>query len=546
MLTLHELIHLLSNLMSGDNDIRQNAENLFIQQQDENLYELVSLFLQILRDSNIDLMIRSLAGILLRRILDNGTVNGNKISQDQSSVTSIRNNLLEIWSLERNSLILRRLAHILAQLASNGNWMELIPSLLSHGVNLEGNSLIALLNLIEIIAEYCPDDILTHLSSLVSFLGPHLIQDNSQIQIACAKAVGACIVSAKDEGARDSFKPALQLIIRTLGNALNQGDELDAVTIMEYLVTIAQHQPMFFKGSMDHIVEAMVTVAASNGLDFPTRSIAVELMVTLTETAPALARRCPGLDPLPFLPSLLPFLILFPGLVNGLVPLAMNLMLELEETDQEWASQDYTEEFPDESALVGEEAIERAAAGVGRALVPPIVQIVQEYSNNSDSRYRRAAIAALSRLAEGATKIFKKEYFEASLPFFATCLSDPSPRVQYQAIQAIGQFATLYSQFIPRMISLYFDSLVDFISNPNHNHCDRVRGHAVSALINLCRPQDDEENENDENGDDEKEGNQELQQQLTPEQLDRLLTTLCHAMQTTSIQIQSSCLLLLG
>ena len=298
MLTSPELIESLTHLMSANNDMRQHAEHLFMQHQEEDVYLLISLFLEILRDSNLDLMIRSFTGILLRRILDSGTANGIKISRDISSLTSIRNNLLEIWSLEKNSLILRRLAHILAQLASNGNWMELIPFLLSHGANLEGNSMIALLNLIEIIAEYCPDDILTHLSSLVSFLGPHLIQGDSQIQIACAKAVGACIVSAQDEGARETFKPALQLIIRTLGNALNQGNELDALTIMEYLVTIAQHQPMFFKGSMDLIAEAMVTVGASNGLDFPTRSIAVELMVTLSETAPALARRCTGL---PFL-----------------------------------------------------------------------------------------------------------------------------------------------------------------------------------------------------------------------------------------------------
>jgi importin-5 len=524
MLTLPELIDILTNLMSGNNEIRQQAENCFLQQQDQNLFELISLLLEVLRNSSIDLVIRSLSGILLRRILDSGTAHGNKVYQDQASLFSIRNNLLDIWSHEMNSLILRRLAHILAQIASNGNWMELIPSLLSHGATLEGNSLIALLNLIEIIAEYCPDDVLTHLSSLVSFLGPHLIQNDPRIQIACAKAVGACIVSARDEGARETFKPALQLIIRTLGNALNQGDELDAVTIMEYLVNIAQHQPMFFKGSMDHIVEAMVTVAASQGLDFPTRSIAVELMVTLTETAPALARRCTGL-------------------VNGLVPLAMNLMLELEETDQEWAAQEYTEEFPDESAIVGEEAIERAAAGVGRALVPPVVQAVQEYSNNSsDSRFRRAAVAALSRLAEGSTEIFKKEYFEASLPFFGTCLSDPSPRVQYQAIQAIGQFATLYPKFVPRMIHLYFDHLVDFMGNVNH--CDRVRGHAISALINLCRPQDDEDSEGNETHQ-----HQELSSsdsKLSPEQIDQLLTVLCNAMQTTSIHVQPPCLLLLG
>ena len=91
---------------------------------------------------------------------------------------------------------------------------------------------------------------------------------------------------------------------------------------------------MFFKGgAIDQVVAAMISVAGSTELDFPTRSIALELMVTLTESAPALARRCNGL-------------------VQGLVPLAFALMLEEVDEDDEggshqskeaaWARKSYT------------------------------------------------------------------------------------------------------------------------------------------------------------------------------------------------------------
>jgi environmental stress-induced protein Ves len=86
----------------------------------------------------------------------------------------------------------------------------------------------------------------------------------------------------------------VQPVIAVLGDALNNGDELEATAIMEHLVSIAQQQPMFFKGTIDDVVKAMLTVASATGLDFSTRSMALELMVTLTETAPALARRCKG------------------------------------------------------------------------------------------------------------------------------------------------------------------------------------------------------------------------------------------------------------
>ena len=78
----------------------------------------------------------------------------------------------------------------------------------------------------------------------------------------------------------------------------------------------------------------MLSVAGANNLEFSTRSMALELMVTLTETAPALARRCPGLT-------------------QGLIPLAMSLMLEYDEDDIEWAAGKYSEDPPDENSAVG-------------------------------------------------------------------------------------------------------------------------------------------------------------------------------------------------
>ena len=73
----------------------------------------------------------------------------------------------------------------------------------------------------------------------------------------------------------------MEPIINVLGAALSRGDEQDASVIMEHLVTIAQIQPLFFKGIMDNVVSAMIVVAGSEALEFPTRAIALELMVEI-------------------------------------------------------------------------------------------------------------------------------------------------------------------------------------------------------------------------------------------------------------------------
>ena len=54
----------------------------------------------------------------------------------------------------------------------------------------------------------------------------------------------------------------------------------------------------------------------------------------------------------------------------------------------------YSEEAVDENCSVGEEAIERAAAGMGGRIVAPLVLAhVQKYIVNPDWKHRRAAVA---------------------------------------------------------------------------------------------------------------------------------------------------------
>jgi hypothetical protein len=152
-------------------------------------------------------MIRSLAGILLRRTIDPASPHGQQI--DDNITAHIRSELMNIWARESNSVILRRLSHIIAQSASNGKWVDLIPSIVNHSATItEVSPLLSSLNIVEIIADYCPDDILTHIPCLIAFLGQHLESDNNTVQVAAAKATGACIVTLEDDNARASFKPA--------------------------------------------------------------------------------------------------------------------------------------------------------------------------------------------------------------------------------------------------------------------------------------------------------------------------------------------------
>ena len=499
---MQEIAAVLATLMSGDNVQRKNAEAYYENQLSVNLIPTLESLVAVLASPIWDRVVRSMAGVLLRRAIER---NSEDIPADSAS--GMKAALIQIWKSELDTTLLKRLSHVLAQCAAENSWGELLPLIINHASsNASKPLLISSLGLIEIVADYCPDDISTNLATVGNFLATMIAHADEGVKVACARSVGACIVAIEDDTARNTFKPALQPIVSILGAALSRGDESDAGSILESLIAVAQIQPIFFKGAIDNVISAMMTVASSESLEFQTRSLAVELMITFTETAPALARRCSGL-------------------VEGLMPLCMSIALEVDDDQDEWSREKYTEEPSDENNCVGEEAIDRAAAGMGgRVVAPRLLSIVQQYSVSGDWRHRRAAIAGLSRLAEGATDQFK-QYLNKAVPLLSSALSDPSPRVKFEAIHTIGRLASLFPSSVAELVETFLPPLTQLLGDAAA--CDKIRGHAASAMINLVNPEN-------------------CEAEALTRHLEPLLTALVVCLQSAAVEVQPHCLVLLG
>lgn len=441
--------------------------------------------------------------MLLRRVLD---VYAERMAS--TTFATIRTRLIDAWVKEDSPVIIKRLNHIIAQSVARGDWNEILPFLMASCAKLNTVNVISVLEIIEILSDYSPDQIFANIAALGNFLGGLISSPDYKVAIACAKATAACIVSIDDEGARNSFKVALPPIIAVLGQCFRQGSETDAAAIIEHLVAIAQMQPLFFKGALDDLVSAMLTVTATSSLEFSSRSIALELVVTMCETAPALARRCAPL-------------------IDGCLSTVLGMMVDVETSEKEWMSTKYGEESfdGDETCLVAEEALERIAAGLGGKVVLPIAMpILQSFAGSQDWKHRRAAVAAMARLAEGTTKLFQP-YLSASCDFLASSLGDSSFRVHYEAAQAVGQMSVLFPDASDAFIKRFLPLLVGILSNGAS--CDRVRAHAASALINLCNPETADADA------------------LTP-LIETTLSAIVGCLQHASLEVQGPCLVLLG
>ena len=116
------MLSVLENLMRSDNKARRQAESTFAAQLEENSLATVRQLLCLFSDKTGQTsdILRSFAGVLLRRALEKKTFSPDVNEQ-------MREMLLNMWKIEQNQLLLKRLAHIMAQSASMSSWMNLLP-----------------------------------------------------------------------------------------------------------------------------------------------------------------------------------------------------------------------------------------------------------------------------------------------------------------------------------------------------------------------------------------------------------------------------------
>lgn len=402
-----ELVPLLQALMVADNATRRAAEESFKAGLESNPLMVVNSLLNVCIQPEVETDLRVFSPVLLRRILEE-----HLPSFSAPDVQRIREQVYICWNQEAVPFVRRKFAHLLAQIASQTSWAELIPGMLTSSGNPE-----SVLHLLEILCEYIPDEVASSAATYWPYLSGTISSENATIKLAAAKATAACVATIDNEDALKAFQSVVLPILSVVSESLSRGDEIDATVLLDRLIDVAEFKPTFFKSSFEAVLQAMILIGGHSDLEFSTRSAAMEMLVTLSESAPAMARRSKGF-------------------IEQLIDLVMNLMLEVDDDETQFKRERYNKEN-DDDCVDAEDSVERIALGLGgKSVCDLILMRVQSYSQNSDWRYRRASLVALYRLAEGASKFFDK-YVPTVCPFILASLQDPSVRVQYEALQVI-------------------------------------------------------------------------------------------------------------
>ncbi|CAM8960812.1 unnamed protein product [Rhodiola kirilowii] len=468
---------LISHLMSSTNDQRSHAEALFnICKQ--NHPDALSLKLAQQLHSSPHAEARAMSAILLRKQLtqDDSFIWPRLAESTRANLKSV---LIECLKRDDAKTITKKLCDTVSELASailpDNGWPELLPFMFNC-VNSDNHKLQeSALMIFAQLAQYIGDTLIPHLTPLhglfLKCLDP---ATNSDVRIA---ALGAsinfiqCLSSATD---RDRFQDLLPLMMQTLTQALNSGQEATAQEALELLIELAGTEPRFLRRQLVDVVGAMLQIAEATSLEEGTRHLAVEFVITLAEAR----ERAPGM------------MRKLPQFIQRLFAILMTMLLDIED-DPAW----HTAESDDEDAgettnyCVGQECLDRLSMSLGgNTIVPVASEIFPAYLAAPEWQKRHAALIALAQIAEGCSKAMIKN-LEQVVTMVLKSFLDDHPRVRWAAINAIGQLSTdlgpdLQVQFHHLVLPSLGRAMEDF-QNP------RVQAHAASAVLNFsenCTP----------------------------------------------------------
>ncbi|GMH20087.1 hypothetical protein Nepgr_021928 [Nepenthes gracilis] len=469
---------LVSHLMSTNNDQRSQAESLFNLCKQHHP-DALSLKLAHLLQSSFHPEARAMAAILLRKQLtrDNSYLWPHLNPSTQSTLKSI---LLACVQREASKTILKKLCDTVSELASgilpDNGWPELLPFMLqcvtSDDPRLRESALLIFAQL----AQYIGETLIPHLDTLHTvFLQCLSSGSNPDVRIAALSAsinFIQCLTNASD---RDRFQDLLPLMMQTLTEALNCGQESTAQEALELLIDLAGTEPRFLRRQLVDFVGSMLQIAEAKSLEEGTRHLAIEFVITLAEAR----ERAPGM------------MRKLPQFIHRLFAVLMSMLLDIKD-DPAWHSADSEDEDAGETSnySVAQECLDRLSISLGGSTILPVASdLLPAYLAAPEWEKHHAALICLAQIAEGCSKVMIKN-LEQIVSMVLNSFQDPHPRVRWAAINAVGQLSTdlgpdLQMQFHDRVLPALARAMDDF-QNP------RVQAHAASAVLNFsenCTPE---------------------------------------------------------
>ncbi|XP_069889339.1 ran-binding protein 6 isoform X2 [Dipodomys merriami] len=419
-----EFYQLLKNLINPSCMVRRQAEEIY-----ENIPGLckTTFLLDAVRNRRAGYEVRQMAAALLRRLLSSGfeEVYPNLPSDVQRDV---KIELILAVKLETHASMRKKLCDIFAVLARNlidedgtNHWPEglkfLIDSIYSKNVVLWEVALHVFWHFPGIFGNQDRHDL-----DIIKRLLDQCIQDQEHpaIRTLSARAAAAFVLANENNIALfKDFADLLPGILQAVNDSCYQDDD----SVLESLVEIADTVPKYLGPYLEDTLQLSLKLCGDSRLSNLQRQLALEVIVTLSETATPMLKK-------------------HTSIIAQAVPHILAMMVDLQD-DEDWVNADEMEEDDfDSNAVAAESALDRLACGLGGKVVLPMTkEHIMQMLQSPDWKYRHAGLMALSAIGEGCHQQMEP-ILDETVNSVLLFLQDPHPRVRAAACTTLGQMAT--------------------------------------------------------------------------------------------------------
>ncbi|XP_038209407.1 importin-5 [Zerene cesonia] len=464
-----QFYNLLITILSTDNDERTQAEQAYNNIPTETkLVHLVGA----IQNADLGDEGRQTAAVLLRRLLSAEFFEFfPKLPFEQQAM--LREQLLITLQMDVSQQLRRKICDVVSELARNhidddgvNQWPEFLQFMFNCANAQDANIKEAGIRMFTSVPGVFGNRQNENLDVIKRMLLSALqITESEALRLQAVKAVGAFILLHDKEPAiqkhfSDLLLPFMQVVVQSIEKA-------DDDAALKVLIELAESAPKFLRPQIEAIFQVCIKVIGDSNAEDNWRQLALEALVTLCETAPAMVRK------------------MLPNAVRILTPLVLEMMCELDD-EPDWAVQDdVADDDNEQNYVAAESALDRMCCGLGgKIMLGLIVGQVPEMLQSEDWKRRHAALMAVSSAGEGCHKQME-QMLDQVVSAVLNYLADPHPRVRYAACNAVGQMSTDFApvfekKFHDKVLPGLFMVLDDY-ANP------RVQAHAAAALVNFSQ-----------------------------------------------------------
>lgn len=457
---------ILSSLLSTDNDVRTQAEKTYneLPLDSKVIYLVNTIQNGALREEE-----RHTGAVLLRRLFTS-EFNDFYPKLPPEAQAQLKVSMLTMLHCEQSDGLRRKGCDIVAEMArnlidddSNNTWPEFLQFLFQSANSQSPILRECALRIFASVPGVFGNQQANFLDLIKQMLNQSLNDETFNVRFQAVKAVTAFItLHEKETAILKHFYDLLPAILKVIAESISTGED-DA--LLKCLIDIAEGTPKFLRPQLDNVIQMCMGILSSDAVDSSWKHLALETLVSLSESAPAMMRKESG------------------KYISTLIPLILNMMTDLEDIDDWSVSDSIVEDDNDSNNVVAESSLDRLACALGgKTVLPQIVSNIPRMLEDPNWKCRHAALMAISAVGEGCYKQMETilpQIMEGVLNF----LRDPHPRVRYASCNAIGQMST---DFAPIFEKNFHDKVIPgllMVLEDNAN--PRVQAHAGAALVNF-------------------------------------------------------------